>query len=113
MLCDITSVSCSNTELCNKIRDFKNSWYPATDQYEKTVLHLTALNGNTRLAVGLVHCGAHINAQDGISQTALTLVLHKEHFNTAKNLIENRATLEHELYGNTRLDTRPSYYSPF
>ena len=59
---DITSVSCSNAELCNKIRDFKNDWYPATDQYERTVLHLAALNGNTRLAVGLVYCGARINA---------------------------------------------------
>ncbi len=98
---DITSVSCSNAELCNKIRDFKNDWYPATDQYERTVLHLAALNGNTRLAVGLVYCGARINARDGIGQTALTLALHKEHFNTAKKLIENGATLENELYGNT------------
>ena len=42
---DITSVSHSNTELCNKIEGFKNDWYQATDQYERTVLHLAALNG--------------------------------------------------------------------
>ena len=34
---DITSVSYSNTELCKKIQNFKNEWYPATDQYERTV----------------------------------------------------------------------------
>ena len=62
------------------------------------VLHLAALNGNTRLVVGLIQCGARINAQDGIGQTALTLAHHKEHFNTAKKLIDNGATLENELF---------------
>ena len=98
---DIASLSYSNTELGNKIRVLKNDWYSATDQYERTVLHLAALNGNTRLVVGLVHCGARINARDGIGQTALTLALHKEHFSTAKKLIENGATLENELFFDT------------
>ena len=98
---DITSVSHSNTELYNKIEGFKNDWYQATDQYERTVLHLAALNGNTRLVVGLIHCGARINARDGIDQTALTLALHKEHFNTAKKLIDNGASFENKLFSDT------------
>ena len=59
------------------------------------------LHRNTRLVVGLIHCGARINARDGIGQTALTLALHKEHFNTAKKLIANGATLENELFSVT------------
>ena len=98
---DIASISSSNVALCNKIIDFKDVWYPTTDQYERTVLHLAALNGITKLVVGLIHSGAHINARDGIGQTALTLALHKEHFNTAKKLIENGASLENELFVDT------------
>ena len=66
---DIASISSSNVALCNKIIDFKDVWYPTTDQYERTVLHLAALNGITKLVVGLIHSGAHINVRDGIGQT--------------------------------------------
>jgi hypothetical protein len=64
-------------------------------------LHLAALNGNTKLVVGLINSGARINARDGIGQTALTLALHKEHFNTVKKLIENGASLQNELFVDT------------
>ena len=40
---DIMSVSYSNTELCNKIQKFKNEWYPATDQYERTSFALGSI----------------------------------------------------------------------
>jgi hypothetical protein len=100
---DITSMtmSTSNVELYNKIKEFRGTWYPATDQYDRTVLHLASLNGNTKLVVGLINSGARINARDGIGQTALTLSLHKEHFNTAKKLIENGASLQNELFVDT------------
>jgi ankyrin repeat protein len=81
-------MSTSNVELYNKIKEFRGTWYPATDQYDRTVLHLAALNGNTKLVVGLINSGARINARDGIDQTALTLALHKEHFNTAKKTVD-------------------------
>ena len=42
-----------------------------------------------------------MNTQDGICQTALTLALHKEHFNTAKKLIDNGASFQNELFSDT------------
>ena len=97
---DITSVS-SNRTLFNKLQELKPLWFPATDQYERTVLHLAALNGNTKLACALVNAGALINEKDGIGQSALTLALHKEHYNTAKKLIECGASVNDIFYKNT------------
>lgn len=71
------------------------------DQFERSVLHLAALNGNTRLVVGLINSGACINARDGIGQTALTLAMHKEHYNTARVLIDSGATVRDELFADT------------
>jgi ankyrin repeat protein len=72
---DITSVSSKNI-LTRKVRELKYSWFPAIDQYERTILNLAALNGNTRLVCALVDSGARINAKDGIGQSPLTLALH-------------------------------------
>ena len=80
---DITSVT-SNSSLKHKVSELKYSWFPAIDQYERTILHLAALNSNTRLVCALVDSGARINAKDGIGQSPLTLALHKDHSNTAK-----------------------------
>ena len=64
---DITSVS-SNLTLFKKLQELKPLWVPAIDQYERTVLHLAALNGNTKLACALVNAGALINEKDGIAR---------------------------------------------
>ena len=97
---DITSVS-SNLTLFKKLQELKPLWLPAIDQYERTVLHLVALNGNTKLACALVNAGALINEKDGIGQSALTLALHKEHHNTARKLIECGASVNEIFYKNT------------
>jgi len=65
------------------------------------VLHLAALNGNTRLVGALITAGANINLRDGIEQTPLTLSLHMEHFNTAKLLIEMGSSVRDTLFEGT------------
>ena len=74
---DITSVT-SNNSLKHKVSELKYSWLPAIDQYKRTILHLAALNGNTRLVCALMDSGARINVKDGIGQSPLTLVLESE-----------------------------------
>ena len=74
--------------LVTGLKERRGEWQPTKDQYERTVLHLAALHGNTTLVRCLVLSGAHINAKDGIRQTPLTLSLHKNHINTAKLLLE-------------------------
>ena len=74
--------------LVTGLKERQGEWQSAKDQYERTVLHLAALHGNTKLVRCLVLSGAHINAKDGIHQTPLTLSLHKNHINTAKFLLE-------------------------
>ena len=76
----------------------KESWIDAVDQYERSVLHLAALNGNTR---HLINAGAHINLKDGIGQTPLTLALHMGHSNTAKYLIDYGASVCDKFYDDT------------
>ena len=73
----------------------------AIDQYERTVLHVAALNGNSRLVCSLINAGANISSKDGIGQTALTLALHMEHWNTAKYLIEYGASVNDVFYKDT------------
>ena len=86
---DITSVSSKNS-MTHKVRELKYSWFPAIDQYERMILHLAALNGNTRLVCALVDSGARINAKDGIGQTPLNLALHMTHSNTEEQTIIGR-----------------------
>ncbi len=97
---DITSVSSKNI-LTHKVRELKYSWFPAIDQYERTILHHAALNGNTRLVCALVDSGARINAKDGIGQSPLTLALQMGHSNTAKLLIEYGASVNSIFFENT------------
>ena len=97
---DITSVT-SNSSLKHKVSELTYSWFPAIDQYERTILHLAALNGNTRLVCALVDSGARINAKDGIGQSPLTLALHKDHSNTAKLLIECGASVNDSFFEST------------
>jgi len=85
---DITSICTSQVALTSKVKALKATWSPARDQYKRSVLHLAALNGNTRLVCALIKSGAQVNVRDGIGQTPLTLSLHMNHFNTAKVLID-------------------------
>ena len=91
---DLTSVYNNDNSLQERVKVLKPVWYPARDQYKRTVLHLAALTGNTRLVRALVFVGALVNEQDGISQTPLTLALHKSHVNTAKFLIDVGASVD-------------------
>ena len=97
---DITSVSSKNI-LTHKVCKLKYSWFPAIDQYERTILHHATLNGNTRLVCALVDSGVRINAKDGIGQSPLTLILHMGHSNTAKLLIEYGASVNNIVFENT------------
>ena len=81
---ELTSLAFTSSALVTGLKERQGEWQPAKDQYERTVLHLAALHGNTKLVRCLVLSGAHINAKDGIHQTPLTLSLHKNHINTAK-----------------------------
>ncbi len=69
----IATTSFSNIELCDKLKTIKSSWDDVIDQYKRSVLHLVALNGNTRLVVGLTNSGACINARDGLVKLHLHL----------------------------------------
>ena len=97
---DIASLT-SGKSLTEKVLALKESWIDAVDQYERSVLHLAALNGNTRLVCALIDAGAHINLKDGIGQTPLTLALHMGHSNTAKYLIEYGASVCDKFYDDT------------
>ncbi len=90
----------SKNILTRKICELKYSWFPAIDQYEKTILHHAALNGNTWLVCALVDSRAKINAEDGIGQSPLTLALHMGHSNTAKLLIEYGASVSSTFFKN-------------
>ena len=91
----------SKNILTHKVRELKYSWFPTIDQYERTILHLAALNGNTRLICALVDSGARINAKDGIGHFPLTLALHMGHPNTAKLLNEYGASVNNIFFENT------------
>lgn len=84
---DIASVYDNDRALDERVRALKPTWLPAQDQYGRSLLHLTALAGNTRLVRSLVNCGAVLNKMDGIGQTPLTLSLYKGYTNTSRFLI--------------------------
>jgi ankyrin repeat protein len=97
---DITSVYITDKSLTERITAIKKQWLPARDQYVRTVLHIAAMNGNTRLVRCLVYSGGLINIQDGIGQTPLTLALHMDHTATAKVLVENGASVREAFFTN-------------
>ena len=101
ILCDLTSVYISDASLTEHVISLKTEWLPARDQYKKAVIHLTWLNGNTRLVQCLVHSGCLTNIQDGIGQTPLTLALHMGHTITAKFIVESSASVRDSLFLNT------------
>ena len=98
---DLTSVTTNTSSLSVRIRALKDDWIQAKDQYLRTVLHVAAMDGNTRLCQALVHSGAFVNELDGIGQTPLTLALHKGHVSTAKFLIEAGSSVCSSLFQNT------------
>ena len=97
----LTSLSFTDSALIMGLKEKREEWQPAKDQYQRTVLHLAALNGNTKLVRCLVLSGAHVNAKDGIHQTPLTLSLHKNHINTAKFLLEIGANVSEIFFKET------------
>jgi ankyrin repeat protein len=103
ILRDIASVSTSDNYLTERINSLKATWFPARDQYERSVLHVASLNGNTRLVRCLVYSGCPINLKDGIGQTPLTLALHMGHTVTAKVLLDCGASVREQFF----LDTIP------
>ena len=98
---ELTSLAFTSSALVTGLKERQGEWQPAKDQYERTVLHLAALHGNTKLVRCLVLSGAHINAKDGIHQTPLTLSLHKNHINTAKFLLEIGANVSEIFFKET------------
>ncbi|CAB4006399.1 ankyrin repeat domain-containing [Paramuricea clavata] len=91
----LASVRMVDENLLSSIEDQYDVWAPARDQYLRSVQHLTAFEGNTRLVKCLVLTGAEINLQDGIGQTPLTLALHKSHNAAAQFLIEIGSVLQY------------------
>ena len=98
---DLTSVYISDASLTERIKSLKPEWLPARDQYERAVIHLASLNGNTRLVRCLINSGCPINIRDGIGQTPLTLALHMGHTITAKFIMESGASVRDSLFPNT------------
>ena len=98
---DLTSVYISDASLTEHIKSLKTKWLPARDQYERAVIHLALLNGNTLLVRCLVHSGCPINIRDGIGQTALTLALYMGHTINTKFMVESGASVRDSLFPNT------------
>ena len=98
---DLTSVYISDASLTERIKSLKLEWLPARNQYERAVIHLASLNGNTRLVRCLIYSGCPINIRDGIGQTPLTLALHMGHTITAKFIMESGASVRDSLFPNT------------
>ena len=97
----LISLPISDLTLVVRIKENEEEWKPARDQFGRTVLHLAALSGNTKLVRCLVLAGAELNARDGIHQTALTLSLHRNHVSTAKFLVEIGCNVCEEFYKET------------
>ena len=97
----LASVCMVDENLLSRIEAQYDVWAPARDQYLRSVQHLAAFEGNTRLVKCLVLAGAEINLQDGIGQTSLTLALHKSHDAAAHFLIEIGSVLQQEYFENT------------
>jgi ankyrin repeat protein len=98
---DLVSLVTSDRCLVERISALRDTWLSARDQYERSILHIAATNGNTRLVRALVYFGAFINARDGIGQTPLTLAIHKGHYIVAKFLVKNGASVREDLFLNT------------
>lgn len=98
---DLASVITSDRALVERISTLRDTWFPARDQYQRSILHIASTNGNARLVRALVYSGALINARDGIGQTPLTLAIHKGHTMVAKFLMENGATVRAEMFPTT------------
>ena len=97
----VLASSMSDSGLVKKLEEKREEWQPAKDKYKRTVLHLAAMNGNTKLVRGLVLAGAHVNAKDGIHQTPLTLSLHKDRINTYKYLVEIGSNISDDFFKET------------
>ena len=87
--------------LITRIEAQHDVWAPARDQYLRSVQHLAAFEGNTRLAKCLVLAGTEINLQDRVRQMPLSLALHKSHDGTAHFVIEIGSVLQQEYLENT------------
>ena len=98
---DIASVCTTDNSLIERVIALKADWLPARDQYERTVIHLASMNGNTRLVRGLIYSGCPVNIRDGIGQTPLTLALHMGQTVTAKFLLETGASVRNTFFPNT------------
>ena len=90
---DLTSAYTSDGSLTERVMAFKGEWLAARDQYERTVIRMASLNGNTRLVRCLIYSGCPINIRDGIGQTPLTVTLHMGHTITAKFILESGASV--------------------
>lgn len=98
---ELASITSRNSDLVNRLEAQREEWHPAKDQFERTVLHLAASHGNTKLVRCLVLAGAHINDKDGIYQTPLTLALHNNHMITSKFLVEIGSSVADDFFQNT------------
>ena len=98
---DISSVYTNDSSLVERLCSIRNEWLHARDQYERSVIHVASLNGNTRLVRCLVYAGCPINSRDSIGQTPLTLALHSGHTITAKVLLDCGASVRDELFKDT------------
>ncbi len=101
LLQDIASVNTRENYLTERINSLKETWLPAQDQFERSVLHVASMNGNARLVRGLVYSGCPINLKDGIGQTPLTLAIHMGHTVTAKVLPGCGASVREEFFPDT------------
>ena len=94
----LASLCRRDNDLIQRVKAQSVEWLPARDQYLRSILHLAAFQGNTRLVKCLVYAGAEVNLDDGIGQTPLTLALHKGHDATSTFLINNGATVQEEYF---------------
>ncbi len=101
ILRDLTSAYTSDGSLTERVIAFKDEWLAARDQYERTIIHMASLNGNTRLVRCLIYSGCPINIRDGIGQTPLTIALHMGHTITAKFILESGASVRDCFFQNT------------
>ena len=95
---DISSVYTNDSSLIERLCSIRSEWLHARDQYERSVLHVASLNGNTWLVRCLVYAGCPIDTRDGIGQTPLTLTLHSGHTITAKVFLDCSALVRDELF---------------
>ena len=98
---DLTSAYTSDSSLTERVMALKDEWLAARDQYERTVIHMASLNGNTRLVRCLIYSGCPINIRDGIGQTPLTIALHMGHTITAKFILESGASVRDCFFQST------------